>query len=155
MQRVTNCILKSGDQMLMLKKPRRGWYVAPGGKMEPGESIKESVVREFQEETGLTVQTPELKGSFTFIIREGDRTVDEWMMFTFYSESYTGTMLEESEEGELEWVPVDEVLNKPMAEGDRHFLHHILSTNEQVYGTFVYTPDFQLLEMDLDPTKPE
>ena len=42
MQRIANLIIKKDDQVLLLKKPRRGWYVAPGGKMEPGESIFEA-----------------------------------------------------------------------------------------------------------------
>ncbi|MBN8235407.1 8-oxo-dGTP diphosphatase [Halobacillus kuroshimensis] len=152
MQRVANCILRSNDKILMLKKPRRGWYVAPGGKMEPGENIKDSAVREFKEETGLDIENPELRGSFTFIMREEEKTAQEWMMFTFYTTSYTGELLEESEEGELEWVPVDEVLNKPMAEGDREIFRHILSSDHQLYGTFVYTTDFQLIDQDLDPS---
>ncbi|WP_181349647.1 8-oxo-dGTP diphosphatase [Thalassobacillus sp. CUG 92003] len=154
MQRVANCILVHKDHVLMLKKPRRGWYVAPGGKMETGESIKESVEREFFEETGLQVSDPELRGSFTFIMRDGNKIVQEWMMFTFFSNGYTGELLEESEEGELEWVPVEQVLTKPMAEGDRHIFRHILTAEEQIHGTFVYTIDFELLEVDLDPARP-
>jgi 8-oxo-dGTP diphosphatase len=155
MQRVANCILKVNNSVLMLKKPRRGWYVAPGGKMEAGESIKDSVVREFKEETGLSIENPELKGSFTFIMREEEKTVQEWMMFTFYSSSYSGDLLDVSEEGKLEWVPVDEVLQKPMAEGDREIFKHILSSEDQVYGTFVYTTDFRLIDQDLDPSRPD
>ncbi|MBX0357477.1 8-oxo-dGTP diphosphatase [Halobacillus sp. Nhm2S1] len=155
MQRVANCILKVNDSVLMLKKPRRGWYVAPGGKMEAGENIKDSVVREFKEETGLSIENPELRGSFTFVMREEEKTAQEWMMFTFYSTSYSGALLDESEEGELEWVPVDEVLQKPMAEGDRRIFKHILSSEEQVYGTFVYTTDFRLIDEDLDPSRPD
>ena len=45
------CISKD-NKVLLLKKPRRNWWVAPGGKMEPGESVKESCIREFREETG-------------------------------------------------------------------------------------------------------
>ncbi|MYL49119.1 NUDIX domain-containing protein [Halobacillus litoralis] len=155
MQRVANCILRVDDSVLMLKKPRRGWYVAPGGKMEAGENIKDSVVREFKEETGLSIDHPELRGSFTFIMREEEKTAQEWMMFTFYSTSYSGDLLDESEEGELEWVPVEEVLQKPMAEGDRRIFKHILSSEEQVYGTFVYTTDFRLIDQDLDPSRPD
>ncbi|RDY70400.1 8-oxo-dGTP diphosphatase [Halobacillus trueperi] len=155
MQRVANCILKVDDSVLMLKKPRRGWYVAPGGKMEAGENIKDSVVREFKEETGLSIENPELRGSFTFVMREEEKTAHEWMMFTFYSTSYSGDLLDESEEGELEWVPVKEVLQKPMAEGDRRIFKHILSSEEQVYGTFVYTTDFRLIDQDLDPSRPD
>ncbi|SFJ44043.1 8-oxo-dGTP diphosphatase [Halobacillus dabanensis] len=155
MQRVANCILKVNNSVLMLKKPRRGWYVAPGGKMEAGENIKDSVVREFREETGLHIENPELKGSFTFIMREEEMTAQEWMMFTFYSSSYSGDLLDVSEEGELEWVPVDEVLQKPMAEGDREIFKHILNNEDQVYGTFVYTTDFRLIDQDLDPSRPD
>lgn len=152
MQRVANCILKVNNSILMLKKPRRGWYVVPGGKMEDGENIKDSVVREFKEETGLNIENPELKGSFTFIMKEENKTVQEWMMFTFYCETCEGDLLEESEEGELEWVPLDEVLEKPMAEGDRHIFKHLLNDEGQLYGTFVYTTDFELINVDMDPS---
>ncbi|MBA2175628.1 8-oxo-dGTP diphosphatase [Halobacillus locisalis] len=152
MQRVANCILKMDDKVLLLKKPRRGWYVAPGGKMEAGENVKDSVVREFEEETGLAIENPELRGSFTFIMREDEKTVQEWMMFTFYTTSCSGDLLDESEEGELEWVPVQEVLDKPMAEGDRFIFDHLLNTDGQLYGTFVYTTDFKLIDQDLNPS---
>ncbi|WP_226580461.1 8-oxo-dGTP diphosphatase [Halobacillus litoralis] len=155
MQRVANCILRTDDYVLMLKKPRRGWYVAPGGKMEAGENIKDSVVREFKEETGLSIENPELRGSFTFVMREEGKTAQEWMMFTFFTTSYSGDLLEVSEEGELEWVPVDEVLQKPMAEGDREIFKHILTSEGQLYGTFVYTTDFRLIDQDLDPSRPD
>lgn len=53
MQRIANLIVRRGDEVLLLKKPRRGWYVAPGGKIESGESIFEAASREYFEETGL------------------------------------------------------------------------------------------------------
>ncbi|WP_173915664.1 8-oxo-dGTP diphosphatase [Halobacillus sp. Marseille-Q1614] len=157
MQRVANCILRVNNQILMLKKPRRGWYVVPGGKMEAGENIKDSVIREFREETGLHIQEPELKGSFTFIMKEEEnqKTAQEWMMFTFQATKYEGELLEFSEEGELEWVDVDKVLEKPMAEGDRHIFKHILNSEDQLYGTFVYTTDFRLIDQDMDPSRPK
>ncbi|MCP8617642.1 NUDIX hydrolase [Salirhabdus salicampi] len=150
MQRITNCILKQGNEILMLKKPRRDWYCAPGGKMEPGEHIRGSVTREFQEETGLTLLHPELRGVFTFVIKEDGQQFKEWMMFTFYCESSEGERLDVSQEGELEWVPVSEVLQKDMAEGDRHIFQHVLTSNEIIYGTFTYTTDFTLLSVELD-----
>ncbi|KGX92906.1 NUDIX hydrolase [Pontibacillus halophilus JSM 076056 = DSM 19796] len=150
MQRVANCILKSEDEVLLLKKPRRGWYVAPGGKMEPGEHVMETAQREFFEETGLQVADPELRGVFTFVMKEGDEVVREWMMFTFYSESYAGTLKSVSEEGELEWTKLSDVLSKPMAGGDRYYLKHILNHTGILYATFTYTQDFELLHVRLD-----
>ncbi|WP_144493024.1 8-oxo-dGTP diphosphatase [Bacillus pumilus] len=151
MQRVTNCVLHHEDQVLLLQKPRRGWWVAPGGKMESGESVKDSVVREYREETGIYILNPQLKGVFTFIIKEGDQIVQEWMMFTFMADSFTGKNVTESEEGILKWHEVKDVLHLPMAPGDSHILDFMLKGKGLLHGTFTYTPDFELIAYRLDP----
>lgn len=155
MQRITNCILKKGDQVLMLQKPSRGWWVAPGGKMESGEMIKEAVAREYREETGLEIQNPEIKGVFTIVIKNNDEIIDEWMMFTFFSTETKGEMLAQSPEGKLQWRDVNEVRSLPMAPGDVFIFDHILHSDQIVYGTFHYTEDFELLSYRLDPNRNE
>ena len=150
-QRVTNCVLRKGDEVLLLQKPRRGWWVAPGGKMEPGESVKEACVREFREETGIYVKNPKIKGIFTFIMKEDDIVQSEWMMFTFVADEYDGQHMEVSEEGLLEWMGISELKDLPMADGDYHILDYMIHGNGLIYGTFTYTPDFKLLSYRLDP----
>jgi 8-oxo-dGTP diphosphatase len=152
LQRVTNCLYRKGDDVLLLQKPRRNWWVAPGGKMEVGESIKDAVIREYREETGIYLKNPALKGVFTFIIKEGDKIVSEWMMFSFFATEADGVNVLESEEGLLKWHPLEEIKELPMAEGDRHILEYLLHGNGTIYGTFTYTPDFKLLAYRLDPS---
>lgn len=153
MQRVTNCILLNGNEVLLLQKPSKGWWVAPGGKMEPGESVRESVIREYKEETGLQIMNPQVKGIFTIVIEEAGKVISEWMMFTFVATEYKGTMLEESPEGELEWKQLEEVKHLPMAEGDTFYFEHLLTwkDKEPLIGTFYYTPEFTLLSYRLHP----
>lgn len=151
MQRVTNCVLVQDNKVLLLQKPRRGWWVAPGGKMEPGETVKDTCVREFREETGIYLLNPKLKGVFTFIIKEGDKVLEEWMMFTFYATDANGIHLEKSEEGDLAWHELKAVSTLPMAEGDHHILEYMMHGQGLIYGTFTYTPDFELLQYRLDP----
>ncbi|MFZ4450949.1 NUDIX hydrolase [Salibacterium aidingense] len=148
MQRVTNCILHKDKEVLLLQKPSRNWWVAPGGKMEAGESVREAAVREFREETGITVKDPVVRGIFTFVIIENKQHYSEWMMFTFEARKWSGTMLEQSPEGRLEWMPVEEVLHLPMAAGDRSIFQHIFQEKGVLYGTFHYTPDYQLIRSE-------
>ncbi len=151
LQRVTNCIVKKNEQVLLLQKPSRNWWVAPGGKMETGESIKEAVVREYREETGLIIQNPEIKGVFTIVIKEAEAVVNEWMLFTFLATEIDGELLTQSPEGDLKWHLENEILHLPMAPGDKFIFQHILHSNKTIYGTFYYTKDFELLDYQLDP----
>lgn len=150
LQRITNCIVKQNGRVLLLQKPSKGWWVAPGGKMESGESIKEAVTREFREETGLHIQNPEVKGIFTIIIKDGEEIRDEWMMFTFLATKTEGEMLEKSPEGKLQWQQLNDVKSLPMAPGDVYIFNHILYSGEILYGTFHYTKDLELLSYKLE-----
>lgn len=152
MQRVTNCVLLKENKVLLLQKPRRGWWVAPGGKMEPGESVRDSCIREFREETGIYLRNPNIKGIFTFIMKDGDKVLSEWMMFTFMAQEADGLNVDESEEGKLSWHELDEIKHLPMAAGDYHILDYMIHGNGMIYGTFTYTPDFELISYRLDPS---
>lgn len=148
MQRIANLIVVKDDKVLLLKKPRRGWYVAPGGKMDSGESILQSAVREFIEETGTKPINPHLKGVYTMVIKDdADEVVkDEWMLYTFVAHDLSGTPFETTTEGELSWHPVESLKTLPMAEGDRKNLLFAVSELGMQYGTFHYTEQFKLLK---------
>ena len=152
MQRVTNCVLIRDNKILLLQKPSRGWWVAPGGKMEPGESVRDSCIREFREETGIYLKNPQLKGVFTMIMQENDQLLSEWMMFNFLATDSDGMRFEHSDEGKLEWQLVDQVKNLPMAAGDYHIIDYMIHGKGIIYGTFTYTKDFELISYRLDPS---
>ncbi len=55
-------ILIENEKMLIVKQKvndNRGWSL-PGGKLERGETIEQALIRELNEETGLTVEVTEL-----------------------------------------------------------------------------------------------
>lgn len=155
MQRIANLLVVRDGQVLLLKKPRRDWYVAPGGKMESGESIYEAAIREFTEETGATPLNTHLKGIYTMMIHEEGRIVDEWMLFTFLADDLQGKVYEETREGLLEWHPVESLAFLPMAEGDRTNLQFAARETGMQYGTFHYTTEFQLLEEQIQTSTEE
>lgn len=150
MQRVSNCILvdKQAKKALLLKKPSRGWWVAPGGKMESLETIAETVIREYKEETGLKLIKPVLRGVFTIVVEDKGKVIDEWMMFTFLAEQYEGELLITSPEGELEWQELEHIHTLPKAKGDQVFFDYILSKEDLLVMRFRYTPDYELISYE-------
>lgn len=151
MQRIANLLVVKDNQVLLLKKPRRGWFVAPGGKMNVGESIYEAAIREFAEETGTQPIAPHLKGVYTMVIKNTiDGIVeDEWMLYTFVAHDLIGTPLEVTAEGTLEWHPIESLKTLPMGEGDRTNLLFAASKLGMQYGTFYYTDEFNLLKEEI------
>jgi ADP-ribose pyrophosphatase YjhB (NUDIX family) len=47
------------DKILLIKRvtvPFKGYWALPGGRVEPRETVEQTIVREVKEETGLTVE---------------------------------------------------------------------------------------------------
>ena len=78
-----------------------GWNF-PGGHVEKGEYVTPSVVREMQEETGLTIEQPKLCGIKEFHT-EKDRK--RYIVFLYVADRFSGE-LKESNEGEVFWYPL-------------------------------------------------
>lgn len=151
MQKIANLLVVKDGQVLLLKKPRRGWYVAPGGKIDEGESVYEAANREFFEETGAQAISPHVKGIYTMMIMddEGKELLDEWLLFTFVAHDYSGELMKTTIEGELEWHPLESLHTLPMAEGDRKNLLFAVHQKGMQYGTFYYTEQFRFLRESL------
>jgi len=89
-----------------------------GGKLEPGETPEECALREIYEESGLKVRNPRLKGLLTFPLFAND---EDWYAFVFVCEDFEGQLID-SPEGELRWIPDQELLGLNLWEGDHIFL---------------------------------
>lgn len=94
------CMVCRGEEILLQNRVKTDWrgYCFPGGHVEPGESIVDSVVREVKEETGLEVRKLHLCGIKQFPIDGG-----RYLVFFFKTDSFSGE-LTSSEEGKMEWI---------------------------------------------------
>lgn len=57
----------AGNQILLIKRKTRpfvGYWALPGGRMDPGETIEQTIVREVKEETGLDVAIVRVVGEY-------------------------------------------------------------------------------------------
>lgn len=120
----TICYLKKDGKTLMLYRNKKendineGKWIGIGGKLEKGEAPLECVIREFYEETGLTIQNPILKGYITF---PGIYHGEDEGMFLYVAYDYEGQLNQTCSEGELAWIDDDKLDALPMWEGDRYF----------------------------------
>ncbi|MBO4484564.1 MAG: 8-oxo-dGTP diphosphatase [Lachnospiraceae bacterium] len=101
------CLIKDGDRVLLQNRVKKDWqgYTLPGGHVEPGESFVDAVVREMQEETGLTIEKPKLVGIKQFPIDGG-----RYIVLLFEATQFTGEVVS-SEEGEMTWIDREELAN--------------------------------------------
>lgn len=126
MRLTTLCYIEENDAYLMLHRTKKendqshDKWLGVGGKFEDGESPEECMLREVKEETGLTLTEFQFRGIVTFVS-------DEWE--TEYMHLFTATAYEgcvgECNEGTLEWVPKDQILDLNLWEGDRLFLERL------------------------------
>lgn len=123
MRETTLCYIKKDGCYLMLhrtKKKNDGSFekwLGVGGKIEPGETPDECILREKKEETGLTLTTYSYRGKVNFYSNQWE---DE-IMYLYTATEYTGEMID-CNEGNLEWVPLSEIMNLHLWEGDKIFL---------------------------------
>ncbi len=89
-------------------------WIGVGGKLEPGEAPEECLLREVQEETGLTLHSYRFRGIMTF---QSEGWEDEYI-FLYTSDDFSGTM-RDCDEGILEWVPKDRLFALNLWEGDK------------------------------------
>lgn len=107
MTEVVAGLIWDGDRFLICQRPankKRGllWEFA-GGKMEPGETREQTLVREFQEELGVTLAPGDV---FMDVTHEyPDMTVH----MTLYNAVIAEGTLQKLEHNDLRWITVDEI----------------------------------------------
>ena len=95
------CMIYRDDQILLQNRKKADWqgYTFPGGHVEPNESFTDAVIREMKEETGLDIKNPKLCGVKQF---RGDH--GRYVVFLYKTNEFEGQILDDPEEGYVEWV---------------------------------------------------
>ena len=152
-QMTTLGYIETRESYLMLHRVKKeqdvneGKWIGIGGKFEYGESPEECMIREAKEETGLAVTSMKFRGILTFIC---DKQDPEYI-WLYTIDGFSG-QLKECDEGELLWVPKDEIFGLNLWEGDRIFFD-LLQKDVPFFSLKLCYEGDQLLEAVLNGEK--
>ncbi len=103
-------------RLLLIKRghaPGAGLWSLPGGRIEPGETDAEALVREMREETGLVIDPGQLIGTVRRPTQDGGL-----LDIRDYAATVTGGTLRAGDDAaDARWVAASELEGLPITEG--------------------------------------
>ena len=124
MKNTTLCYVERDGKYLMIHRVKKvndmnkDKWIGIGGKFEERETPFDCIRREMLEETGLVPNKLSYRGLVTFVSNEFGTEY----MHLFHTDDFSGQLLEDCTEGNLEWVDKDKITELPLWEGDKIFL---------------------------------
>jgi len=127
-------VINNEGKILLHRRSDNDLWALPGGAMEIGESISETVVREVKEETGLDVVIERLVGIYTnpkHVIAFSDGEVRQEFSICFACRIVGGTLTISDESFEVSFFTPEAISRLAMHESIRLRIKHFLEYNPQ------------------------
>ena len=149
-QKQTTLLYIIKNNQILLAEKKRGFGVGKingvGGKIEPGESIEQAMIRETQEEIGVTPINTQHLATITFQFSTGEITQETTSIFI--ANDYEGEIIE-TEEMRPTWYNLNELPYDKMFAADKIWLPEIIK-GKKFNGVVIFDPDFNVLDTKLD-----
>lgn len=103
-----SALLVDGERVLLIRRqaePNRGRWSFPGGTVELGETIRDAVVREVREETGLSVEPLEVVDAVDVLVPPNGPPDYHFVLIVFAARVRGGVLEPRSDAAEARWVP--------------------------------------------------
>lgn len=133
MKQLTLLFLLKDDEVLLAMKKRgfgAGRWNGVGGKLDEGETLEEALVRECQEEIGVTPVTYEKAADIVFHEFDEDKEAD-MAVVVYTCHEWEGEPTE-SEEMAPQWFKIDGLPFDTMWPDDQYWLPQVLAGNKLV-----------------------
>ena len=106
-------VIVQDDRVLLIRRgqpPLLGEWSLPGGVLECGETLREAVAREAQEETGLLVETRDMLGVYERVIRDdAERVRYHYVLIDYLCQAIGGDLKAGSDAADVRWFRRDEL----------------------------------------------
>lgn len=138
-------MLRRNHELLLAMKKRgfgMGRWNGVGGKVEPGESIEEALVRECEEEIGVTPKAYHKVAVHIFDYHDDPEALKH-EVHVYVSDQWDGEP-EETEEMAPRWFPLNEIPYDHMWEDDALWLPLVLR-GKKLRCSFAFTEDTSMV----------
>jgi 8-oxo-dGTP pyrophosphatase MutT (NUDIX family) len=129
-------VMNQAGALLLQRRSDNDQWALPGGTMDLGETLAQTVVREVREETGLDVEVTGLVGIYSdpgHVIEYDDGEVRQEFNVCFRARPIGGQLTTSSESTEVRWVPSGDLDALAMHESTRLRIKHHASNRAQPY----------------------
>lgn len=110
------------DEVLLVHRPDHDDWTLPKGKAKPGETYGACALREVQEETGLVCEL----GAAVDVVEYVDADGRLKRLHYFLMRPLHGTFVPSTEVDEIQWLPLEEAVEKLSYDHNRGLVERIL-----------------------------
>lgn len=146
----TLVFLRRGDEILLAMKKRgfgAGHWNGAGGKIELGETVEAALVRETQEEIGVTPTAWEKVAEHDFLLDTDTDQPYHMYVHTFVAAEWKGEP-SESEEMAPKWFKITDIPYESMWPDDPFWIPQVLE-GKKVVGKYTFGKNNVLLSHDV------
>ncbi|MBA3869780.1 MAG: NUDIX domain-containing protein [Anaerolineae bacterium] len=125
-----------GERILLTRRTDNGQWCLPGGRMEAGESLAETCIREVWEETGLSIRIVRLIGVYSTpnqILTYADGNRWQIISHSFEAEVIGGELVLSDETTEFGYFTPDEIAGMDVMEHHRERIADGLSRQSAAF----------------------
>ena len=116
--RAAGGILRKGDRIAVIHRPRHGDWSLPKGKVDEGESLEETALREVAEETGCRARLGEFVKVIHYTVSGRPKEVHYWQMDLVGEQDFQPS----DEVDRMEWLTPEEAIKRLTYERDRNLV---------------------------------
>jgi 8-oxo-dGTP pyrophosphatase MutT (NUDIX family) len=116
-------VLIKDRKFLITRSKGKGFFIAPGGKLEVGESVTDALTRELKEELQIDTNSSDMKELGTFYALAAGHDDKHLQMDVLIVEKWQGEIIASAEVEEIMWIDSNVPTNIELGS---IFLHDVL-----------------------------